>query len=81
MIKYIIDQQTLVAAVETKHTGDCRYSFAARTDAINANHPVILVNARPGKISVARKWEVAARKMDWLAGGTEVNPGEFLLRD
>jgi hypothetical protein len=80
MNAYIINNHGEPVATATTNTkGSIRYGFVTVREEIDANRELNLVNARPGKISTAKKWADWERTHEPLPSAKEINPGQFLI--
>jgi hypothetical protein len=75
---YIIKNDTLIAEVDTemKNGSVIDFSFEVTTDCFTDRE--LLINARTGKISRAKKWAKIASE-EYVRFADEINEGEFLV--
>lgn len=76
---YIIQNDTVIASVKTELKSGTSVKFSAMKvkEEIDANRDFNLVNAMPGKISRAKRWDKEADQCEVV--GSEINPCEFLI--
>lgn len=81
-MSYIINTRTneIVAVTSASAAaGECSYSFNRTAEAIDASREFNLVNASTGKISNAKKWDAAYKKMQDCPVATQINASEFFV--
>lgn len=78
-MSYIIKNNEIIAKTTTTHkSGELvKYSHQKTAEKINATRRWTLVNAIHGKISNAKKWDIAWLKMEHSNSCIEINTGEF----